>query len=610
MPDGGRHICEGVWNVNGGFVKTMETIFKPIANPVITRVLKPLRDAKKLPGIAIKKIQTAFKALLNTKEASLANYVAIGRYYVSKRLLAYTCLGLLIVSFFLFIRPTPLVKKWFYPIPTLREASPKAASYSGNAKVLAATAETLRYKGELKDGQYAGQGKLYNDAGTLIYEGEFDKGQKAGTGTLYDDKGTLLYKGQFAADTMNGQGMTFYPDGKILYFGEFQNGKIGGAGKMFYPSGDLKYEGAFSAGSYGGEGKQYNEAGTLVYEGGFAAGEYSGPGKLYAGKNVLLYEGNFKNGRYSGEGTEYYASGFVKYKGQFQAGAYNGEGATFSEAGVPVLKGTFANGAANGAGEAYGKDGKTIYKGDFKNGLYEGVGTLLDPDGAPVVKSFFAQGHLNLQGFLGLSSQKVEEMLGKPTEVALADGAAPLAGADAGTEAAGTGTGGATATATPAATPSGTAKTAAGTVKAASSGVSGAEPAGKATAGGTAAPTPSPAAGAAAAVGDIVKLVMNFNDQQLSFTIETTPANPKEAIVTGMTLWGSKALAAIAPEIETFANPDKPNALGYNTLELHKDAGSDTYLNTYYKDDFLFTFTHYRKSGAANQLEISAVNAK
>ncbi|MBO9605470.1 MAG: hypothetical protein J7639_05945 [Paenibacillaceae bacterium] len=584
---------------DNGFVKTMETIFKPVALPIIRNLLKPLRDLKKLPGIIIKKIQNFFKTLLGTKETSLQNYVSIGRYYVSKRVVAFAFLGVLVLSFFLFIKPPPLVKKWFYPTPVLREASSQAAKFSGNAKVLPPTGKVVRYKGSLKDGLYAGQGKLYADNGQLLYEGEFDKGLKAG-GTLYDDKGTLLYKGQFAADTMNGQGMDFYPDGKIRYVGEFQNGKIGGTGKLFFPSGDLQYEGAFSAGTYGGEGKLYNESGALLYEGAFAEGKYNGAGKLYGANKAIVYEGGFKSGLYAGDGTELYPNGFVKYKGAFAAGVYNGEGASFTDAGVPIYKGTFAGGKPNGVGEAYDKEGKPVYRGEFANGAYEGVGTLLDQDGGTVVKAFFAAGHVQLQNFLGLPSKKIEEMLGKPTEVVAPDSA--VASGDE-TDAAGSADG-AAATASGAAA-AGSTTAAAGSAATASTGAAGTTAAPVA---GAAATTAAADPSAAAASSEIVKLTMNYNEQQMAFTIETTPENPKEAIVTGVAIWGSKPLSVFVPEIETFADPNKPNALGYNQLELKRDAGSDAYLNVYFKDTFMYTVTHHRKTGTANQLEIGRIS--
>jgi hypothetical protein len=311
-----------------------------------------------------------------------------------------------------------------------------------------------------------------------------------------------------------------------------------------------------------------------LYEGEFATGEYNGAGKLFDDKGLLIYEGGFKNNKYSGSGTEYYANGFIKYVGQFLAGAYNGEGSSFNDKGILKLKGAFQNGIPNGPGEAYDEAGKLLYKGEFLAGKYEGLGTLFDKDGAPVLKSFFAGGFVNLQGFIGLSSKKVADLLGEAAEVTLVDSSVLLAGQEPvlppAPEETETGADGGTAI----------------------GGIDNAEPA---------------AANVAAGPDANVKLLLNYPDLQLSLLVEPSAANPKEAVVTSLSVWGSKPLSMLQPSIETFKDRLQPNDEGYRILELNVQGGVGTITNSYFKGDYLFTFTRFTNETLAHMLQVSSI---
>lgn len=540
-------------------VKTLENVFRPILNPLVYKVLKPLREAKKLPGILIKKFQAVVKGVLGTRETSLKNYVAVGSYYVSKRLLIIAALIVLVLAYFLFIKPPAIVNKWFNRVPVVLENSPKAIAFSGEAKVVD-QAKQPRYTGGLEGGLYMGSGKLYSETGGLLYEGEFDKGLKNGSGTLYDDKGKLLYKGQFAADRYNGSGTLFQNDRKIRYTGEFQNDKFGGAGKLYADNGSLLYEGLFLENMYHGAGKLFGHNGQIQYEGEFTAGEFSGSGKKYDDQGRLVYEGAFKGGRYSGEGAEYNpATGLIQYKGQFAAGAYAGAGELSDDNGVIRFKGTFRGGLLTGTGEAFDAAGKPLYKGEFVDGLYDGVGTLLDPSGSPVLKSFFAKGRVSLQSFIGLPSKKVEELLGKQGEITLLDQVQPLE-----------------------------------------------MDASSATAGGAGAVAP-PSTGTQAALSDSLKFQINYPDYQMSFLVAPSKSNPKEAVVSEVTVWGSKPLSTLQPGIETFKESEKTNAEGFTVLELRAPALGGTTVNRYYRDDYLYELSFNKGDKTAFQLDISAI---
>lgn len=545
-------------------IKTLEKVLRPVVAPFIGHVMKAILTVGRLPKLAIIKFQQILRTMLQTRETSLNNYILIGSYYFSKRLLLFLTLLILVLIFFIFIRPPAIVNKWLNRVPVLQENTTKLTGFSGNGKVVG-TLKDARYVGELEGGLYAGKGKLFHKNGVLAYEGDFEKGQKSGSGSLYDEHGTLLYKGAFAGDAYNGAGTQYDQKQKVLYIGEFQNGKFGGAGKLFAPSGDLLYEGSFNGGLYNGAGKLFSSGGIAQYEGEFAAGQYNGAGKLFDTKGLLIYEGGFKNGNYSGEGTEFYLNGMIKYKGQFLAGAYGGEGTAFDEKGVPHFKGTFQSGALTGAGEAYDELGKLVYKGDFKAGVYDGLGTLFDVDGAPLLRSFFAGGQASLQGFIGLSSKKVEDLLGKPAEVTLQDASVMLAGQEA---------------------------PQAASAETAAAGDVAVEP----PAAGTA--DPLPAAG--------VKLLLSYPAYQLSLLVEPSKGNPKEAVVTSLSVWGSKPLALLQPAIETIKKRGEPNDAGYIVMELEVGSGAGTYTNSYYKGDFLFTFTHFNKAKEAHMLQVSS----
>lgn len=420
---------------------------------------------------------------------------------------------------------------------------------------------------------------------------------------MNDDQGRLLYKGLFVADAYNGLGTLYTPDQKVRYIGEFQNGQYGGTGKLFYPNGSIQYDGAFHAGKYSGAGKLFDTTGILLYEGDFAGNEYNGAGKLFNSKGIMLYDGAFKNGKFSGEGSEFHENGMLKYKGAFTAGSYNGEGVATSDKGLVTYKGGFINNVYHGVGEVMDEAGRTLYKGDFKNGMYDGVGTLFDADGSPVLKSFFVSGNVNLQGYIGLSSKKLEDILGKPAEVTLLGMPDPLAALNDATAGAVGGAGGTTGAggtvvvggANPSTTgPAGnTARTTLpGTGTDNTAGVNGITD-GNATNGGT-----------GAAVSDIIELKLGYPNYQMTFIVSASPANPKEATVTSFTLWGSKPLALIAPAVETFTDPKQPNALGYRILELKRADQPGSYTNSYYKDDYLLTFTHRVTGNTATQLEI------
>ncbi len=56
---------------------------------------------------------------------------------------------------------------------------------------------TPKYVGEIKKGEYWGEGVLYYPNGTIKYEGEFKRGAYNGKGTLYSESGKIVKAGTF-----------------------------------------------------------------------------------------------------------------------------------------------------------------------------------------------------------------------------------------------------------------------------------------------------------------------------------------------------------------------------------------------------------------------------
>jgi hypothetical protein len=122
--------------------------------------------------------------------------------------------------------------------------------------------------------------------------------------------------------------------------------------------------------------------------------------------------------------------GMVSYKGQFAAGQYHGAGEKFDDVGLLVYSGEFANGSYHGKGKAFHPDGYAYYDGKFVNGLEEGLGTLLDSDENALFKGYFLAGNISLESFLGLSSGKLEEILGPPADILFDETALAIDGTD------------------------------------------------------------------------------------------------------------------------------------------------------------------------------------
>ncbi len=85
----------------------------------------------------------------------------------------------------------------------------------------------VKYKGEYSDNQATGKGVYYYLLGRKYYEGEISGGKPHGEGTLYYDDGqTIRYKGEFRNGAIKGNGVLYDENGTIIESGEMENESV------------------------------------------------------------------------------------------------------------------------------------------------------------------------------------------------------------------------------------------------------------------------------------------------------------------------------------------------------------------------------------------------
>ncbi len=427
----------------------IQKIIMPFVKPIQRKILRPLKQAKRWPKLLAKWLKQKLKAILGQKEITKASYVPVGNIYIAKKLIAIILLVMLVLYFFIFIKPPKFVNKWLDRKPAISaSADGQAAAYTGAAKVVAEDGNIV-FEGDLVDGAYEGTGKLYADDGTLLYEGEladglyegegklFDNGVlvQEGTfakgelvqGTIYSPDGTPIYKGALAEGAYAGQGTAFYSNGSVRYQGEFKGGEPSGQGVAYDQNGQLIYEGNFANGLYSGEGTRYSSDGHILYQGQFLAGNYNSEGKLLYPSGFIQYEGTFSNGMPSGTGSEYYENGAVKYEGEYKAGLYSGNGTLYAEDGSLVYTGSFLGGDYHGQGELYDALGLPEFQGLFVSGQLNGPGTWYEDGSTVVYQGYFRDGDLAPEVWLDLTPVKLQDMLGEPSSVEVVRSSQPEA---------------------------------------------------------------------------------------------------------------------------------------------------------------------------------------
>lgn len=289
------------------------------------------------------------------------------------------------------------------------------------------------YNGEMIDGKFCGEGKLFDKNGTLKYSGEFKDNLQNGTGVLYlDDKsfisgeflngqikgeathrlsnGTILYKGGFKDGEYSGKGTVYKPDGSS-YSATFENGREKGAISVYSKAGELLYKGALKNGEYNGNGTLYQN-GSKIYEGGFVNGKKSGLGRIYR-DNLCEYMGSFENDTRSGFGISY-KNNEILYSGFWLNDKYNGNGVLHDTENNLDFAGAFADGKMNGRINVIGNEillkeclyengkctymreydesGSVIYEGSVVGYAREGMGCSYTKYGEKLFEGIFKYG--------------------------------------------------------------------------------------------------------------------------------------------------------------------------------------------------------------------------
>lgn len=154
---------------------------------------------------------------------------------------------------------------------------------------------TNSYRGNFKEGQYNGYGKLtqlVSRTERAYYDGNWDMGVRSGRGTYFNGKGNL-YIGQWKNDKREGRGSYFFgvkdwaenkysehwlSENVENYTGEFVNDLYQGSGTYRWPDGQ-KYVGEFFANDKHGPG-------TFIYATGSIREQIWEFGELLDGRNT------------------------------------------------------------------------------------------------------------------------------------------------------------------------------------------------------------------------------------------------------------------------------------------------------------------------------------
>lgn len=227
----------------------------------------------------------------------------------------------------------------------------------------------LRYDGDIINGKYHGNGKLYYLNGIIEYEGNFIDGKFHGNGILYYVNGIIRYSGEFVNHKAHGLGKVYNSDGTLIFEGMFKD--------------HCWYEGKMTDGIPNGYGKLY-----------FVDMDYSGflydfAMSQHFFKNVgLRYEGYFLDGKFYGNGTLYICRHDYKFDHELGTYVYKTNN-IFPNNSLPIYSGGFNNNKFDGVGELYTYNREhfdnndvdprkklLLYSGHFKKGFTHGFGTL------------------------------------------------------------------------------------------------------------------------------------------------------------------------------------------------------------------------------------------
>lgn len=305
------------WNLFGLIQKAFVRLRTAAMNPFrrVIRRVQQLFNVNLITAKLITPINKKIRELLSVKPKSKEDYVTIGIFWISKKLIHFLIFAACAAVFIYFT--------WF--------ASPVEDTVSTTNVVT-----TIYYDYDDMDlAEFTGRANIRAANGQVVYTGDIAQGYCTGNGKLWSQDGVLIYEGAFENNKMCGQGTLYYPSGKICYAGEFEENTFSGQGSYYYNDGTLQYEGEFQSGAFSGQGILYNEKGKMIYEGEFQSGMYHGSGISYYDTGIKRYEGEFYMGKAQGQGSEYSANGKLLFTGQFARDKIHYEsliGATLEEA--------------------------------------------------------------------------------------------------------------------------------------------------------------------------------------------------------------------------------------------------------------------------------------
>lgn len=231
----------------------------------------------------------------------------------------------------------------------------------------------VRYRGDMTNGEFHGQGKLYYPNGLTEYSGSFIKNKLDGNGILYYPNGNIRYSGEFSNNKANGIGRVYNSDGMLLfegmfkdhywYEGELKDNKPNGKGKLYFV--DMDYSEITS--EFIKELNYFKNIG-LRYEGNFVDGKFHGSGTLYICRHNFKFDENSKTYKYMlNEITNVFPNNQLPfYSGEFADGMFDGTGELYE-----YNQEQFENLESNNKLEKL-----ILYSGHFKNNYPHGLGTL------------------------------------------------------------------------------------------------------------------------------------------------------------------------------------------------------------------------------------------
>lgn len=169
--------------------------------------------------------------------------------------------------------------------------------------------DTLKSKGEYKNGKKYGKWKYFFSNGKLEQEGFYDKnGEYTGEWKWYYENGNILRREDYRKGVEEGFMEEYSISGALISKGEYIEGEKDG--EWFYELNDHKENGKYRYGEKDGYWEYKHANGNLAFEGNYLEGIPDGKHKYYNKEGVLIKEESFSYGKKDGKWKWYDNSGF------------------------------------------------------------------------------------------------------------------------------------------------------------------------------------------------------------------------------------------------------------------------------------------------------------